>query len=417
MKVAFALVEGSDPCDAQAIWLQRLLPELKRLGFDIVVYFYAAVHPSRCRSLKVFSDHGIKCLITRNLGTTANFVRWYLKCLRETKPDVFVPQHVTFALYAARWARESGIPTLAVLHSDDPPCRSLVKQFGRTNNSFAVSGFVAVSVQIADQTRCCVGDEFRISYIPCGVPMPEAVATPPNGHLRICYLGRMIQHQKRILDVVKSFCRVVRKYPTVEAYLWGDGAERTEVEKILKSEALGLPVYCPGPLAGDEAQAALRSCHAVVLLSDWEGTPTVFMEGMAAGVVPIARRIGGGTEALVENGVTGIILEEDPDALVQAVGTLMDGNCWVKLSKAAREKIRHGFTSEVCAARWADLLNELDRGELKDAVQNPFFLKLPLPDPFLARERRLPIGLNSPARFLWRVKQFFEDFKLAVYDR
>lgn len=412
MKVAFALVEGSDPCDAQAIWLQRLLPELKRLGIEPVVFFYATVHPSRCRSLMVFKEHGIECLITRNLGTTKNFVRWYLKCLRQTNPDVFVPQHVTWALYAARWARESGIRTLAVLHSDDDPCRGLVRQFGRKNDPFAVTGFVAVSDQIASQTRSLVGDEFKVSSIPCGVPMPEVVATAPDVSFRICYLGRMIQNQKRVLDVARAFCRVAGKYPNVEAYLWGDGTERSEVEKILMSEGAGLPVYCPGPLAGEEAQAALRSCHAVVLLSDWEGTPTVFMEGMAAGVVPIARRIGGGTEALVENGVTGIILEEDPDAIVQAVGMLADQNCWTTLSKAARKKIEDGFSSGVCAAQWEALLNNVVRDIKKSAIPNPFFLKLPPPDPALAKERRLPIGLNAPASLLWRVKQVWEDHKL-----
>lgn len=410
MKACFALVEGSDPCDAQAIWIRRLLPDLKEFGLEPELLLYTTVEPERNPTVRFFHDLGITTHVTRNQGSSVNFVRWYLDVLRRTKPDVFVPQHVIWALYAARWVRGAGIPTVAVLHSDDEPCRAIHRNFGVAGDVWTVSALVAVSGEIGRWAAASPNVGPRVEVIPCGVPLAEPVRPSPGRPFRIGYLGRMIQHQKRVLDVARAFCEVARAIPGVEVYLWGDGSEREQVLRILEEEGRGLPVHCPGALPHADAQEALRSCDAMVLLSDWEGTPTVFMEAMASGVVPISRRIGGGTEELIEHGVSGLLLDGHPEALVDAVRSLKDDRAyWEKLSRGARARIESGFSSKQCATQWASLVNALVENSRPSEIRIPSRLHLPPPDPALASERRFPTGLNGAAGLMWRAKQVLED--------
>ena len=412
MKAVFAVTEGRDPCDAQAIWLRRLLPALQAAGVQTEVILYAAAPPDLCESLVAFRNNGITCHVTRNLGTAVNFTKWALRCLKRANPDVFVPQHCIYPLYAGRWARESGIPTVCVLHSDDAPCRSLLTQFGGDNNPYQTSAFVAVSTAIAALAQAAAGDKCIVQCIPYGVPIPQAKAAFSTSKLRICYVGRIVQKQKRVMDVVRQFGRVCRQFSDVEAYIWGEGQQLPAVRAYLAQECAGLPIFCPGSLGNEDAVKAIRSCQAVVLLSDYEGTPNVFLEGMAAGVVPIARRIGGGTEELIEDGVSGILLREDEYALVRAIELLRNRERWAAISAGARRRVRHRYSLERECEQWGGLLEMLANRHSKMPLRVPVRLQLPPPDPVLARERRWPPGLNGAALLIWRVKQIVDDFRV-----
>jgi hypothetical protein len=46
---------------------------------------------------------------------TCSNIRWYLQNIADSPPDVFVPNLVTPAYFAGRWARAAGIPTVGVL--------------------------------------------------------------------------------------------------------------------------------------------------------------------------------------------------------------------------------------------------------------------------------------------------------------
>lgn len=409
-KVTFAAAEGRDPCDAQAIWLRRLLPCLKARGIEPRVLFFAVERPDVCKSLDVFREHGIQYRITRNRGTTGNLVRWFLTELQMAPPDVFVPHHVVWALYAARWAKEAGIPTVCVLHNDDDPCRALIRQFGNRESSFGVSSFVAVSEQIRNFALQMVSQRTPVEVIPCGVPVPSVPVLYDGGALRVCYFGRLIEKQKRISDVSRAFCRACRELPGVEAYIYGAGSQESLVKKILAEEGQGLNITFGGALDNEAALREMRSCHAVVLLSEYEGTPTVLMEAMANGLVPIATQIGGGTEELVEHEVTGLLVSDRGEEVVRSIDRLRNPALWSMLSRSARSRVAAHFSADGCADKWADFLGRLSKNsDLKNPIRIPRSFDFPAPLPSLARERRVPWFLDAPLGWLVAAKTAIKE--------
>jgi glycosyltransferase involved in cell wall biosynthesis len=105
-----------------------------------------------------------------------------------------------------------------------------------------------------------------------------------------------------------------------------------------------------------------------VLPSTHEGMPIALLEAMAMGVPVVGTRVPGITE-LIEHERTGLCVPHgDPKALADAVLRLLADDALAgRLSIAARERVRHGYTRDAAARRieelYADLCAARVRGE------------------------------------------------------
>lgn len=354
MRITFCHNETEYLCDAQSVFLRRLMPALRALGHEPRLLLIAPRDPSVCSLAAFCRDHGIEFAATHSRGSMGNNVRWCLRQLATNPPDVFVAHHCYWALYASPWLREAGIPSVAVLHSDDAPTKRLIDVFCHADSPVRVSGAVAVSDVIQAQALACRAG-LPVASIPCGVPTPDAPITRPGAGLRIAYFGRIVQEQKRILDLGRAFARVARELPAVECHIWGSGAEDAALARVLADEPGGERVQCHAAIPADEVYDRLREHEVVVLLSDYEGTPTSVMEGMANGLVPVVTDIGGGTRALVEHGVTGLVVRDRGDDFIRAIaGLAADRELWSRLSTAAAQRIRSRFSVGRTAELWSE---------------------------------------------------------------
>jgi UDP-glucose:tetrahydrobiopterin glucosyltransferase len=102
-----------------------------------------------------------------------------------------------------------------------------------------------------------------------------------------------------------------------------------------------------GFLATDDLQAAIGGCAALVMTPKWvEAFGNVAIEAMACGVPVIAYRRGGPAE-IIENGVTGWLVEpDDVGALAAAVGRIDELD-----RLACRQRVEEQFSTAAFAAR------------------------------------------------------------------
>lgn len=139
----------------------------------------------------------------------------------------------------------------------------------------------------------------RVRYIPYGIHFGTPPAPrPTRGHapLRLVYLGRLIEEQKRVSRLVE-LARLIegRKLP-VEFTLIGGGPQ----EESLRREMSRFEwVRFTGPLPNTEVSSLLRSSDLYVLLSDYEGLPLSLLEAMGHGVVPLVSDLPSGLREAV----------------------------------------------------------------------------------------------------------------------
>lgn len=361
-------------------WLRRLLPELHRQGIRIRVIFITLAPETECTLLPILRQEGFDCVvIPADPHYTEHRVRCVLEKLAEDPPDVFISGWMVPALYAGRWVREAGIPTVGVLHNDDDYSHAILSEFVYSQPAYQLSGIVSVSKALEQEVLKRHPEQTLVQRIPYGAPLPQGVALAPTGQLRLAYVGRLVEEQKRISEVTRALCRAVREVPNTEAVIYGEGVDRPAVEQILQNEGAGLPVNLMGRVDSEQVQEHLLNCHILVLLSDYEGLPIAVMEAMACGVVPICLQIRSGIPELVEDGVTGLVVGDRGDDFVAAVRRLRhEPGLWERLSQAARAKIEQEYSHEVCSAQWDSFLRELQQNaDVRRSIQVPAQLNLP----------------------------------------
>jgi glycosyltransferase involved in cell wall biosynthesis len=245
MKVTFAAYDKPDNVGGPPAWLQRLLPALQMRGIEVRCLFFLHWGESG-PSVEFLRGRGFDCPAILAPATTEERIRWILERLRENPPDIFVPNLVVAAYLAGRWIRQAGIPTVGILHSDDAFYRGMQDQFvfGRPVDRLTV--VVGVSLELERQVMARKPETTRVARIGYGVPVPEMTVRRQPAGLRLAYVGRLAEEQKRISEVARALCRVTREVLGTTAVIFGDGPDRVAVERILASEGDGLPVRLGG---------------------------------------------------------------------------------------------------------------------------------------------------------------------------
>lgn len=385
MKILFIYYDWPNYYGGPIVNARRLLPELQFRGHEIhCLIFYFGEYPPSARYLE---KQGVHCHLQKYDRYTERKITVILEKNSEIQPDVFVPNISVSGWFAARWVRESGVPTIAVHRSDDSFHWAMVDEFVTGKQEWTLTGLVCVSEDLRQRVAARKPRHTKLCVIPSGVPVTEQCSLQ-TGPLKLVYVGRLVQQQKRILDLVDALARVMRTHYDLTATLIGDGTERQAVQQRIDHYDLKERIKVLGTLPAEDIQAFLSRFHVLVLLSDYEGTPGSVMDGMAAGLVPVCLDISGGVQELIMHEKTGLLVRDRAQSFIDAITRLAnDTGLRKRLATNAREHVAKHFSLKVAADRWETLCNEL----VKDTnYRLPLFIpkkfSLPPVRPGLARE-------------------------------
>ena len=314
MKVVFVTYDSDNDVGGVSSWLQRLLPWLQATGVEVEVHVLAFGGRPGINCAR-FAKERIPFRWRPWEEDTRRAVRSCLKLIEDSQPDIYVPNCIVPAYYAAGYVRSQGVYTVGVLHSDDPFHWGLVDEFVNGLSAFRLSAVVTVSKFIQEAVEKSTKKHKLISrQIAYGVPIPDEVVKPPNGVFRLVYTGRLEEKQKCISEVTRALCSVVNQNSGVEAWIVGEGSARANVERILEtSEVDRQRIRLLGRVDVSRIYSVLRDCHALVLLSDYEGLPVSMLEAMAVGVVPICLDVRSGIRDAIQPGFNGFIVKDRKD--------------------------------------------------------------------------------------------------------
>ena len=306
---------------------------------------------------------------------------------------VLVPNY-DYLTSAISPALSSRVGILGILHSDDVEHYDHANRLGRYWNRFVCStGYLAGNFsQINPQFAQ------RVDVIPYGVPVPEKTPRRPTERsrpLRIVYCARLMQHQKRALDLIKITEELERRSISYQLTVIGEGSEEGQLKSAWKRQIKLGSVIMVGRLSREAMLSEFTKNEVFLLVSQFEGMPISLLEAMARGLVPIVSDIPAGIPELVLPGQTGLIAAVgDTKKFAEHIATLSaDRTLLARLSDEAYSHIRNnGFTDDAmseCYQRvieniWAEIVTGkyrrprslVWRGPCGDVSAPGFVLKL-----------------------------------------
>ena len=271
--------------------------------------------------------------------------------------------HATSAWIAKEMLRPErpDIRVLTTLHGTDITIVGQEPSF-HTITKFSIEksdGLTAVSRYLQAETLSAFGcTACRIEVIPNFID-PEVydrgrysqdVRAQFDGGKRVLMHISNFRRVKRVVDVVRTYAKVVREVPSVLVMV-GDGPERTAAEQEARALGVADGVYFLGKL---EAVAPLLAAADLFLLpSETESFGLSALEALASGVPVVASDVGGLPE-VVRHGDTGLLVPlGDVDAMARAaVGILQDGDRWHAMSQLAASDARLRFGIDAIVAQY-----------------------------------------------------------------
>ncbi len=197
----------------------------------------------------------------------------------------------------------------------------------------------------------CSPEKLRIHRT--GIPIDRlpfrARSMPAQGEWRFLQACRLIE-KKGLPTSLAAFAQIAAQHPRATLTIAGEGPMLDELKALAAQLGIAERVFFCGFISQDALRALFYESHFFIHPSELgsdgnqEGVPNALLEGMATGLPPLATTHGGIPEA-VENGVSGLLVEErDSDGLARAaLGLAGSPDQYAAMSAAASRVVGERF--------------------------------------------------------------------------
>lgn len=293
-----------------ATWLDYLLPGLRERGWDPVLGLLEGPRHNRPAAWLAEHPHESWISVPCRTGTPEGRCRAIVAAIEETRPAVVIGVNVPDAYSAtARLRRREGstVHSLMTIHGILPQLFEDVRRFSGVLDG--VAGTNRLACALAVHLGGLASE--RVWYAPYGMELPETLPPPiePVDRIRIGFVGRFDQAQKRVLDLPEISSSLDRLRVPHRWLLAGTGPEEQELRRALDDDRATFLGHVPQT---DLADVLYREVDALIIPSSWETGPIVAWEAMREGVPVVSSRyVGSGLEAA---------LQHDENALLFQIG-------------------------------------------------------------------------------------------------
>ena len=184
----------------------------------------------------------------------------------------------------------------------------------------------------------------------CGTPS-ELVAK------RVISVGRLV-YIKNFKALINSFKSVSEKYPDWRLDIYGDGPERSSLQRQIEHEGLEGRVFLKGITDNIQKEFCESSIFAISSLS--EGLPMVLIEAMECGLPLVAYDCPTGPSDIIADGENGYLVAlHDEKMMTKRLCTLIENQeLRERMGRRARE-MAGAYQIEPIIDRWMQLFRNL----------------------------------------------------------
>ncbi len=337
------------------IMCENLVYAQKQLGHEVIA---VSLGPERTVISQRMEAAGVRVeYLDKKPGLDLNMIPRLVKLMKREKPDA-VHSHLSVIKYVGLAAKLAGakkyvhtVHSVAYEEAEGP--------LQKITNRFYFRNGWAVPVALSPEIRKTVLDLYglapeQVPIIYNGVDLSRCI--PKEDHrtgetVNILHVGRF-DIPKNHPGLLRAFARLHRELPQCRLHLVGDGESRPEMEVLAKELGIGNAVTFHGMQSN--VYPYLHDADIFVLPSIYEGIPMTIIEAMGTGL-PIAASRVGGIPGLLGGGESGMLIENDDDAIAAALKTLvLDQSLREAYGRKAKENSVR-FSSRSMAEQYCDI--------------------------------------------------------------
>jgi len=161
-----------------------------------------------------------------------------------------------------------------------------------------------------------------------GVPQDEKV---------LLFVGRLGK-EKNLSSLFRTFRQVLDHFPNTTLVLVGRGPEKKALDQLASELGIRSKVVFTGLLSPEDVVNAYWSADVFVFPSLTETQGLVVAEAMAAGL-PVVARAAFGTLAMVKDGVTGYLCQDEREFAEKLIGLLKNPKTIREMGELARKQV------------------------------------------------------------------------------
>lgn len=197
----------------------------------------------------------------------------------------------------------------------------------------------------------------KVSVINNPVTFDTNIKTAPLTNKKIITAGRLV-YQKNHKSLINAWKIVNQKHPDWQLEIWGDGALKNELSKLINTLGLNNKVLLMGYT--NDIISRMLQASGCVLSSLYEGISLVLIEAMSCGLPVISYSCQCGPKDLIEHGKNGFLCEvNDETKLAEYICSIIeDDKLRIKMGQASKKKSEE-FRIEKIATQWINLFQTL----------------------------------------------------------
>lgn len=305
-----------------------------------VVPFEIKVHPNKLLALSLTHFEGIK--LCRRI-------------CKSIKPDIIIGEmSITFmwSYFGSRWLN---IPIVAHDHTSFSRKINPLTDFIRNH----LYGLADALVILTERDKNILQEKFpRKVVINNPLPFDPIKEVPVNRRKAILCVGRFDVWEVKGFDImIEVFSRLSPKYPDWILEFAGTGSEESVsyIIDLVEQNGLTNQVKFYGQLS--DIKSLYQQVQIFALSSRVEGMPMCLMEAMSQGCACVAFEVGGASQEMLENGVSGYCINDgDITGFEQALAKLIsDGSLVNEISNNAM-RASEKFSLSSIIQKWTNLL-------------------------------------------------------------
>ena len=388
----------------QGVYLQNLSRAIKDLGHRVEILsgppdpvidadipvvqlpcldLYNPADPFRVPTLKELSNplNLLEWLSVSSMGFPEMFIfgiRAYRYLSRRL--DRYDIIHDNQSLSYGIWALGRRIPTVATIHHPITVDRDLairsVRPFWKKLKHLRWHSFLRMQkivsrtfnqiITVSEAARNDIGHDFgiplkRFRIIPNGIntdlfyPLPGIEREP----YRLIVTNSADVPLKGLYYLLDAVARLARNYP-MKLVVIGSPKKNGGIEKKIRALNIGHRIHFTGRIGHDEFVRQYARASIAVIPSIYEGFGIPAGEAMACGVPVVSTTGGALPEVVADAGI--LVPPADPQALVQAIGKLMENpEQAIQLGQKGYNRIQNQFTWKVAAEKTVACYREVIR--------------------------------------------------------